>query len=215
MNTKSKTLAAYIVKLHESNRFDYATTIDGNYQNMGATIIDGILQAGISYTTTVKPRVENFLSNYPNIRTTSQFKKLYEDETLSLPQLINWKESAKTQRIKNVTNFLIENGIETEPQFKIWLENETNIKNFKKLSGIKDKTVDYFKILTGHKTNAIDRHLLNFLALANIKVDSYKEAQTVISSAASILKIDEAYLDHSIWRYMSQAARTNTPLCRA
>jgi hypothetical protein len=42
MNSKSKILAAYILKLHESNRFDYATTIDGNYQNMGATMIDGI-----------------------------------------------------------------------------------------------------------------------------------------------------------------------------
>lgn len=94
-----------------------------------------------------------------------------------MSQLINWKESAKTERIKNVTGFLIENGIETEIEFKIWLENETNIKNFRKLSGIKDKTIDYFKILTGHKTNAIDRHLLNFLTLANIEVGSYKEAQ--------------------------------------
>ena len=41
MTEKSKKLAQYINGL---NGFTMVNSIDGNYENMGATIIDGILQ---------------------------------------------------------------------------------------------------------------------------------------------------------------------------
>ena len=44
MINQAKILVKYIEALPG---FKIATEIDGNYQNMGATIIDGILQAGI------------------------------------------------------------------------------------------------------------------------------------------------------------------------
>lgn len=41
--------------------------------NMGATIIDGILQAGLNYKNVVKPRVDKFKNEYRNVKTTSEF----------------------------------------------------------------------------------------------------------------------------------------------
>ena len=201
--TKSEILADHINNLIASKTFIIANEIDGNYQNMGANIIDGILQAGMSYAAVVKPRVNNYLINYPDIKTTSQFKKLCDKVTI--PRLINWKASAKTERIEALTVFLINNNVETQDEFKLWLDNQENLKQLKRLSGIKSKTADYFKILTGHQTNAIDRHLLGFLSNADISVINYKDAQAVISDAAKILNINESFLDYSIWKYMSES----------
>ena len=199
MTEKSKKLAQYINGL---NGFTMVNSIDGNYENMGATIIDGILQPGIKYSTVVRPRVKQYLSDYPEVTTTTKFLSLIERKDLS--KIINWKKNAKTERIKNLTNFLVSENVNTEGDFYNWLAVEQNITKLKSLSGIKDKTADYFKILTGHKTNAIDRHLLDFMKNAGVTVSEYGEAHTIISNTAKILEVDEAYLDHSIWCYMSE-----------
>ena len=200
MNRQVKALVDYVNGLSD---FTIVTEIDGNYNNMGATIIDGILQTGINYKTTVKPRVNNYLHKYPNIKTTKEFKLLIDQ--ITIPILISWKQSAKTDRIYKLTEFLLKEFINTEEEFKEWLENPSNMKKIKKLSGIKDKTADYFRILTGHKTNAIDRHLLKFLKQAGITVSSYEEAQNIISETSKLLKVDESCFDHSIWKYMSES----------
>ena len=199
MTIKAEILVKHI---NDLEGFSVITEIDGNYQNMGATIIDGILQAGIKYSTTVKPRVLKFLSEYPQTTTTKGFRSLIDK--ISLPKLINWKESSKTKIIQNLTDFLILENVNTENEFKDWLSDDDNLIKLKQLSGIKDKTADYFKILTGHNTNAIDRHLIGFLANAGIHVANYQEAHEIISKAASILGIEEAHFDHSIWKYMSE-----------
>jgi hypothetical protein len=200
MGNNSEILIRFVKCLPD---FTIVTEIDGNYQNMGATIIDGILQAGINYTSTVKPRVNDFLNKYPNTKTVQDFKVLCD--SVSVPALINWKKSAKTERIEKLTIFLIKEGIDTEEEFKEWLKYSNNITKLKRLPGIKDKTADYFKILTGHNTNAIDRHLIGFLSKAGISVSSYKEAQSIISETARMLNIPESYFDHSIWKYMSES----------
>lgn len=200
MNNKVVKLVTFVKEL---KGFDIVNEIDGNYMNMGATIIDGVLQAGINYKSTVKPRVESFLAKYPNSVTTTQFIDIFERETVS--KLINWKSSAKTERIEVLSRFLQERCIETTEEFGVWLSKESNITEIKKLSGIKCKTADYFKILTGHQTNAVDRHLIGFIKQSGTDVTGYKEAQTIISLAALKLNIEESLFDHSIWKYMSKA----------
>lgn len=200
MNHKAKILKEFIENL---NDFEIVTELDGNYKNMGAIIIDGILQAGMTYKTVVKPRVLKYLKEYSNIKTTSEFKSLINKIPIS--ELINWKpNSAKTKRIGGLTNFLLGKNIDTQEDFKQWLSSEENIVEFKTLSGIGDKTADYFKILTGHNTSAIDRHLISFLEKAGIMNTNYQESQIIISATAILLEVDESYLDHSIWKYMSE-----------
>jgi hypothetical protein len=124
---KAKVLAEYIKNLPS---FIIVDEIDGNYHNMGAVIIDGILQAGIKYETTVRPRVKKYLTDHPQITTTKQFAELISKVPVS--KLINWKPSAKTQRIEKLTEFLVSKGINAEAEFKLWLASPLNINEIKK-----------------------------------------------------------------------------------
>lgn len=181
------------------------------YEHMGATITDAMLQAGINYNAVVKPRIEALLSKHPEAKTTSGFKALFEKE--GLETLIQWNGKTKIDRIKEVTNFFVREGIESESQMKIWLQNETNAVRLQSLKGIGNKTFDYFKILSGIHTSAIDRHLRKFLEEAGIEVTSYHEAQAIINEAANKLRINKLILDHSIWKYMSEARSSKSYLC--
>lgn len=198
---KARKLKEYIENL---KGFEIVTELDGNYNNMGATIIDGILQAGMNYKTVVKPRVIEYLNKYPAVITTSDFASL--TKKIPISELIKWKkDSAKTKRISGLISFFLSKNIETQKDLNKWLLSKDNISEFRKQDGIGDKTADYFKILSGHNNvSAIDRHLFNFLERAGIINTNYSETQAIISATAKLLNIDESYLDHSIWKYMSE-----------
>ena len=76
-------------------------------------------------------------------------------------------------------------------------------RKLKQIKGVGNKTADYFKILAGIPTSAIDRHLFTFLARAGIQVSQYAVAQAVIRETAVLLEVDERTLDYSIWKYMA------------
>jgi hypothetical protein len=174
------------------------------YQNMGATIIDSILQAGVNYERVVKPRVNSYLQKYLNIKTTSQFYKLIQD--VKIEDLIKWN-GEKCNRILLLTFFFKKNKIESETDLRHWLSSENNCDELKKLKGIKDKTLDYLKILSGNKNSvAVDRHLISFINKAGvlISIQDYKLAHDILIEVAARLDVNASDLDHSIWKYMSQ-----------
>ncbi len=181
------------------------------YNHMGATITDAMLQAGTTWETVVKPRIKNLLS-YPEARTTTGFLSLLERE--GIKRLLRWDDDEKPHRILKVACFFETEKIETETDLKTWLKNDDNILKLKKLRGIGNKTADYFKILVGISTSAIDRHLIEFLKQAgnNISINNYRELQKIINKAAEKMKIDKSTLDHSIWKYMS--TKKNKRLCK-
>jgi len=77
MADNTKKLVDFIEAL---NGFEYVLNIDGDYEHMGAIIVDGILQAGLKYETVVKPRVISVMEKYPNHTTTSSFKTLCKEQ---------------------------------------------------------------------------------------------------------------------------------------
>jgi len=190
-------LASYIKSLKNFTFFNFA---EGNYDHMGATITDAILQAGLKYETVVRPRAEK-IKQFLEAKTTSGFFNLIQKEGLS--KLINWVNPEKLSRIENIVQFFIKEKIETEIDLKEWLLVEENLVKLKSLRGVGDKTVDYFKILVGFSGSAIDRHLLKFLHHAGIDVRDYNRAKTIIDGAADALSIDRRRFDYSIWKYMS------------
>ncbi len=191
-------LVDYIKKLTD---FTVVSNMDDNYNHMGATITDAVLQAGITYETVVKPRVKHLMNKYPSAKTTHEFWLLLQE--ISPVSLLNFN-GIKGQRILEVTKFFDEHNIQTEENLHWWLSNNQNAEKLLSIKGIGDKTVDYFKILVGIKTSAIDRHLYGFLGKAGIKSSDYSTAQKIVNDAADILKVDKALFDHSIWKYMSQ-----------
>lgn len=195
---------SYGLTIGEKITLDISNSHNLTYNNMGATIIDGILQAGVNYDSVVRPRVDKFREEYGDLKTTNDFYDLITKNDLSV--LINFK-GAKIQRIHQLTKLLKIQGIETEKDLFMWLSNDDNVLTLSNIKGIKDKTINYLKILTGHKdTLAIDVRLRNFIKLCckDIELFSDKYAFELLKKVALKLKVEPTTLDYSIWKYMSK-----------
>jgi len=198
INDLARVVAIYVSGLSD---FRYVKP-EVPYDHMGATITDAVLQPGLNYETVVKPRVDAIFKKYPTAKTTSGFVKLLAETDPRT--LLNWKDFEKPSRLVGVAEFFKKEQVENEKQLKIWLEKEPNLIKLDAVRGVGKKTIDYFKILCGIPTAAIDRHLLNFLRQAGVDVNTYEEAKEVIDKTAGLIGKDTALLDHSIWKYMSQ-----------
>jgi hypothetical protein len=180
--------------------FSIVTEIDGNYQHLGATIADAVLQANMRYETHVRPRVSRIRKLFPAAATMSGLRSILSARTT--PSFLDWSGMDRAKRFDNIVSLLSVEGIETEDDLSQWLMNERNIFKLAMIKGIGPKTIDYFKILTGIQTCAIDRRLLVFLSRGGIEVSSYSEAKEIINLAADLMGVKRAYFDHSIWEYI-------------
>ena len=197
----SEKLANYVRSLLD---FEMYLTIDGNYDHIGATVADAVLQANMRYETHVKPRIHRILAEYSRARTTSSVLHLLK--TIPATEFLSWRGEDRAARFFQILDLFASHGIETETDLRAWLLQEKNLLKLRAIKGIGPKTVDYFKILVGFSTSAIDRHLINFLKLAGLTPGNYDEIQAVINATADLLCVDRAYFDHSIWQFMSQKA---------
>ncbi len=182
--------------------FHIVTEYDGHYSHIGATIADAVLQANMRYETHVRPRIKRIRRIYPQAATMSGLRNLLAEKTTI--RFLDWRGMDRVDRFDAIVDLFSAEEVETEDDLREWLMNERNLVKLAKIKGVGPKTIDYFKILTGIQTCAIDRRLLDFLIRAEIEVASYDEAQKIINSAADALGIQRAYFDHSIWEYMGQ-----------
>jgi len=202
-------LAQYVLSLPD---FEFYKTIDGNYNHIGATVADAVLQANMRYATHVKPRINRILATYPDARTTSSALALVAD--IGAIEFLSWRGVDRAERFSNVLALFASEGIETDDDLKIWLSDDANLSKLDDIKGVGLKTLDYFKILVGLPTSAIDRHLMNFLGLADLTPCGYCEAQAIINATADLLEVGREYFDHSIWQYMSKrASKAGDTLC--
>jgi len=177
--------------------------------NMGATIIDGILQSGLRYDTVVKPRVDKFKNEYREVKTTTQFYELINTKDLS--EIINMK-GQKIDRIISLVKFLKNERVETEDDFYEWLLKKDNLLALSNLKGIKGKTIEYLKILTGHKdTVAVDVRLRKFISMCcdDMEITSDNFAREILMRVSEKLRVEPATLDFSIWSYMTPERKKN------
>jgi hypothetical protein len=184
------------------SNFSIVTEFDGNYHHLGATIADAVLQANMKYETHVCPRIRRIRTNFPAAATLSGLKKTLTEKTTS--RFLDWGGMDRVKKFDDIVDLFSSEGIETEDDLRGWLLNERNLVKLAMIKGIGPKTLDYFKILTGIQTCAIDRRLLDFLRQANIEVSSYDEAKAVINLTADIMRVQRAFLDHSIWEYIGR-----------
>ena len=88
-------LARYVQSL---SGFEFYKTIDGNYDHIGATIADAVLQANNKYSTHVKPRVNRILAQYPETRTTSSVLRLLE--SIAATEFLDWRGIDRAVRFR-------------------------------------------------------------------------------------------------------------------
>ena len=186
--------------------FEFYESIDDDYDHIGATVADAVLQANMRYKTHVKPRINRILAQYSNIRTTTS-AVLHVLKSIPATEFLSWRGEDRAQRFSQVLDLFAAEGIESEADLKAWLAQESrNLPKLRSIKGIGPKTIDYFKILVDVSTSAIDRHLLAFLGLAGLAPCGYLKAQTIINETADILSVDRSYFDHSIWQFIRKRA---------
>ncbi len=199
LEEKARKLVAFVTNLED---FAIEGSVDyGRYDHMGAAITDAILQSGLTWKTTVRPRVDWIRQKYPTAKTTRTFLKLLQ--TVGTKPVIRWEHPEKVARILSVAQFFVAEGVDTELQLRDWLIKPENTARLKRLRGIGHKTADYFKMLVGIETSAVDRHLNQILEAAEVEVDAYAEAQQVINKVADMLGVSRILFDFSVWKYMS------------
>jgi endonuclease III len=202
---KAQKLVSYIKSLSD---FKISDKIDGNYNHIGATLTDTVLQAGLKYETVVKPKVLSILK-HPEATTIKGLLKLTQGGNDKFKEIINWKNDKKPNLIIILAKFLNKQGVNTEEELKNWLKISDNQIRLRSIKGIGPKTVDYIQILVGIKTCAVDRHIYSFIEDAGISLEKnndelkYKEAQSIIKKSAEILGIDNSIFDHSVWSYLA------------
>lgn len=214
LDDNARKLLAYLTKLAG---FEFAKELDyGDYKHMGATIAASILQAGLNWETTVKPRIDRLITEFPQASTTTGFLTLLERDGHS--RILGWSDDEKPNRILGVARFFQAHGVETEIELREWLLSDANADQLLDLRGVGDKTVDFFKILVRIQTNAVDRHLKALVADAGIEAKTYRECHAVINRAADLRGFDRVLLDFSIWKYKSELkkslARLRRRVCR-
>jgi hypothetical protein len=201
MVSTAEKLTQYVRSLADFTVYESA---GGSYNHMGATIADAVLQANNKYESNVTPRVTRILRVYSEARTTSAVVELLK--SVPAKEFLNWGGEDRALRFCQIAGLFKTERLETEFDLRAWLESRANRAKLDAIYGIGEKTIDYFKILCGESTSAIDRHLLGFLDLAGIKTSSYQGAQNVINATADLLGIDRACFDHSIWQFMRKRA---------
>ncbi len=201
IHESSTRLVAYIRSLPD---FEIYTAIDGNYGHLGATLADAVLQANNNYERNVRRRIGEIREQHPTAMNLSGLRELLRSMTTQ--EFLRWRGTRKSRTFNDLTALLEAEGVNTEADLGGWLKKDGSRAKLIAIRFIGDKTADYLKILVGLPVAAVDRHLLLFLGEAGLGGLDYASAQDVIHRAADLMALDRAYLDHSIWRYMSSRA---------
>jgi hypothetical protein len=198
---RAEQLAEYVRKL--GGTFEVYKSVDSDYHDhIGATIADAILQANRNYEKVVRPRVTAILKRYAECRTTAALNELLKK--IDITDFLNYRSPQREQRFRDVLHLLTEEKIDSTEGLRNWLLRQENLPKLRKIKGIGPKTVDYFKILAGLETVAIDTRLQEFLDRAEVKYYGYDDTLEVIKKCADLLCIGYSNFDHSIWLYIGR-----------
>ncbi|MDE5759075.1 MAG: hypothetical protein K2H85_10760 [Allobaculum sp.] len=172
------------------------------YAHIGALLTDIILQAGLNYNSIVFPRVQSLLKRFPDVISLEKFITIIE--TCGLEDVLNWKNKEKLDRMDSMIQFLLSKKIDTVNDLIVFISQDDNIKQFKTIKGIGNKTCDYLLRLLGFDVVAVDRHIRSFVKEASIESDDYHDIQLLVSYTADMMKISRRCLDYSIWHYKNR-----------
>ena len=207
--TQARKLADYIMSLQDSFT-PYEVNEGFAYHHIGALYTDIELQAGLSYNSVVKPRVQNILLNYNEYNTVKKFQLLIDNNGLS--NIIKWNHHVKLNRFEDLLKFSYSSNIDCCADLKFFLSHDDNQKAFLDLKGFGPKTLDYLLKLLNVDTIAVDRHVYSFVKLADIDTQGYHETKKVVEYAADFLNIPRASIDKGIWEFMSEKKYSKSDL---
>jgi hypothetical protein len=171
-----------------------------SWPHIGAVLSDSVLQAGVTYETTVRPRIERLISDWPDAATLAGFQ--HRIATDNLGAQLEWR-GKKVVTIRALAERLARQGVNTIDDLRMWLLDDVNRNGLREIHGIADKSIDYLCCLVHVQRFAIDTHLRRFARDAGVTATTYEDLNAVYVVAARILGADPCSLDHAIWQHLS------------
>jgi hypothetical protein len=166
--------------------------------HVGAILADSVLQAGLNYSTVVRPRVLNILQNYPQADTVSALLKLVQKKQTS--EFLNWQHHVKLTRFEDLVAFLKDWNIEDAKDLRANLTAEHFCSQVQTVNGVGPKTVDYIACLVGIDSIAVDRHVRTFAKTVGVENNDYHFLRRSFCCAADLLELPRREFDAWLWR---------------
>jgi hypothetical protein len=174
-------------------------------EHLGAVLADSVLQAGLNYTTVVRPRVLRILQTYPECETISSLAYLIRSgETRAF---LNWYHNDKVSRFEGLVELLQVRDVETVRDLRHRLRCEKFCSEVQTIRGIGPKTVDYMACLVGIDSIAVDRHVRTFARAAGIENDDYYLLRQSFCCAADLLSLPRREFDSWLWHRAAARAK--------
>ncbi len=177
---------------------DSPVTYRFQYNHLGAVIADSVLQAGLNYTSVVRPRVARILNAYPYTTTIDKLLQLVDNDQTG--HFLNWNHIAKKSRFNLVVRFMHDVGINEIGCLRRYLHDDIFCSRLQNIHGIGPKTVDYMACLVGIESIAVDRHIRNFAKRVGIETSDYQFLKRVFCVAADLLSVSRRDFDAWVWR---------------
>lgn len=194
---------------------------DGNYGDRydppAVKIINSVISQGLTYKTTVYPRLVDFKKNRPDVKSVRQLADLMASYTTPvefLTEEVDLRHRGKAGAIDGLVKYfcgLIEasHTVPEEETLKQWAISvepdgykELNIK------GVWIATFQWLRMLFGADTSKPDVHVMTFIHETIDQKLSQDECILLIAGVASYLDVSERNVDGAIWHFMASSART-------
>jgi len=167
-------------------------------EHLGAVLADSVLQAGLNYTTVVRPRVLVILQEHPDRYTISSLASLIQEGETGA--FLNWRHHEKVSRFEALVIFLQKWGVEDVHDLRAGLASDEFCGAIQTLNGIGPKTVDYMACLVGIDSIAVDRHVRTFAKTVGVENDDYHFLRQSFCCAADLLSLPRREFDAWLWR---------------
>lgn len=189
--------------------------VEGKYprtacEHLGAVLADSVLQAGVNYTTVVRPRVMAILRAYPSRLTISSLVVLIQDGKTGA--FLSWRHHEKVTRFEMLVLFLKQWGIEDIVDLRASLVSEEFCDAIQTVNGVGPKTVDYMACLVGIDSIAVDRHVRTFAKMVGVDNDDYHFLRKSFCCAADLLSLPRREFDAWLWRRSAMSAQVQLTL---
>ena len=186
-------------------------------QSPAVKVINSVLSLGMNYRTVVKPKLDAFQENNPDVIQVSDLANLiasYPTPIDFLIQKFNYKRKPKNIMKANAINSVVEHlcgiinaspsvpeedairqwALQAKPEgYRVW-----NIKGFK-LAGFQ-----WLRMLFGADTVKPDRHIVNFLSHTLNEKVSPLESVELIEETSAHSEFSARDIDRIIWNWMSK-----------
>ncbi|MHC9512096.1 hypothetical protein [Kangiella sp. M94] len=179
-------------------------------EHLGAVIGDSILQAGLNYSTVVRPRVQAILQSYPSHNTISSLVELIKEGETG--EFLCWHHGEKIRRFNELVLFLQSWGVENAQDLREELVSSELFDEIQSVKGVGPKTVDYMACLIGVESIAVDRHVRSFAKAAGVESDSYHFLRESFCCAADLLSLPRREFDSWLWSRAAKPERVQLSL---